>query len=323
MKNVISTCRAGHTLWLALCLVAFVVGVGSAAKIEMPTGWNEAALERLLEGKTGLPLVAIPPLDLASHPEFSKDFPEINLEEMLVTGLAQTNRFSLIERSRLDQIFAEQNMALAGLTNVGGDEDEIVQFGRLTGAEYVIVVTLSSIALEEEDKFGYNLITAHVRLDGRAVNVNTGEIVFSCSGEGTESSKIFVTASGEFLSGSLNHAKIYTTAAQNAVASLSSSLATNVSPTIGFVVHSDGKLISADAGMEQGVRPGMQFVVFERGEKLVHPATGAFLGYQKNVLCEVSVVSAEQGLSTLKIGRKNRKARSPKVGDLVIQVLKN
>jgi hypothetical protein len=82
------------------------------------------------------------------------------LNESALTALAGNPRFTLVERSRLDAVRAEQQLAAAGLL----DADAAIGVGKLLGARYMItgqVIPMSS----------------QVIVFGRVIDVETGEIV--------------------------------------------------------------------------------------------------------------------------------------------------
>lgn len=55
------------------------------------------------------------------------------------------SRFNLIERSRLDAVLKEQGLALTGLVN----SQEQVKLGKLLGANYILLASLSSLRSQE------------------------------------------------------------------------------------------------------------------------------------------------------------------------------
>jgi TolB-like protein len=84
----------------------------------------------------------------------------VGLQQMLLTELAQNSNLRIIERGRLNDLLAEQNLAAQGRADQAG----AAQIGKLVGARYVV---LGSYA----DLFG------QFRMDTRVVDVETGEIL--------------------------------------------------------------------------------------------------------------------------------------------------
>jgi hypothetical protein len=82
------------------------------------------------------------------------------LNESALTALAGDPRLTLVERSRLDAVRAEQRLAASGLL----DADAAIGVGRLLGARYMITGQVIPM-------------TSQVIVFGRVINVETGEIL--------------------------------------------------------------------------------------------------------------------------------------------------
>jgi TolB-like protein len=88
----------------------------------------------------------------------------VGMQQMLLTELQQNPAIRIVERSALKQLVEEQNLATSGRV----DASTAAQLGRLVGARYVVLGSFT-------DLFG------EFRLDGRIVDVETGEVVRSTS----------------------------------------------------------------------------------------------------------------------------------------------
>ncbi len=87
---------------------------------------------------------------------------EVGLQQMLLTELAQNTNLRVVERSTLKQILDEQNLAASGRV----DAATAAKVGKLVGARYAV----TGVFVDLFGKF---------RLDGRVVDVETGEILKS------------------------------------------------------------------------------------------------------------------------------------------------
>ena len=85
---------------------------------------------------------------------------EVGMQQMLLTELAQNPALRIVERTALKALLDEQNLVEAGRV----DPATAAQVGKLVGARYV--VTGSFV-----DLYG------NFRLDGRVVDVQTGEVM--------------------------------------------------------------------------------------------------------------------------------------------------
>jgi TolB-like protein len=87
---------------------------------------------------------------------------EVGLQQMLLTELAQSTDLRIVERGRLNDLLAEQDLSAEGRTAPGN----AVQIGKLVGARYVVLGSFT-------DLFG------QFRMDARVVDTETGDILES------------------------------------------------------------------------------------------------------------------------------------------------
>jgi TolB-like protein len=85
---------------------------------------------------------------------------EVGLQQMLLTELAQNQHLRVVERSTLKRILEEQNLAASGRV----DPSTAAKIGKLVGARYAVTGVFI-------DLYG------DFRMDGRIVDVETGELV--------------------------------------------------------------------------------------------------------------------------------------------------
>ena len=85
---------------------------------------------------------------------------EVGLQQMLLTELSQNSNLRVVERGRLNDLLAEQDLAAQGRV----DPNTAARIGRLVGARYVVLG-------------GFIDFYGDFRIDSRVVNVETSEIV--------------------------------------------------------------------------------------------------------------------------------------------------
>jgi hypothetical protein len=156
-----------------------------------------------------------------------------------------------------------------------------------------------------------------VRIDARAVDTTTGRLVFSESGEGASDTKIVRSADGTLISGLRDAHEEFRKAAADATGRLGQRIGL-LFPPLGFVVGANESELVTDLGAESGVAVGDELVVFRVGEKLTHPVTHQWLGYQKRLL-EVLVVRAVEQQRSI-VARLNAGPDAPQAGDVVVLV---
>ena len=97
-----------------------------------------------------------------SYGQDAEDFEalRVGLQQMLLTELAMNNAARVVERSQINALIAEQDLAANGRV----DANTAAQLGKLVGAKYMI--------------FGsFNNFYGDMRIDARIVNTETSEIV--------------------------------------------------------------------------------------------------------------------------------------------------
>ena len=119
------------------------------------------------------------------------------LSGMLTNELAATGAFSMVERSKLEPVLAEQDLAASGRVAKGTG----AKIGELTGAEYLVMATVT--AFEEGVKgtgggLGYKGIRvggkkgeAYLAVDLRVVNTTKGTVDYVRSVEARAKNKGF------------------------------------------------------------------------------------------------------------------------------------
>lgn len=145
-------------------LFALVLAAGCAS---VPDGQLPAAIAPVAAASAqevdARPGVAVMPFNNGGSYGAKKedlDALETGMQQMLLTELSQNPNLRVVERSLIRDILAEQDLATSGRV----DPRTAAAVGKLVGARYVITGSFIDMA-------------GNFRLDGRIVNVETGEIV--------------------------------------------------------------------------------------------------------------------------------------------------
>jgi TolB-like protein len=85
---------------------------------------------------------------------------QVGLQQMLITELAGNQALRVVDRTRINELLAEQDLGAAGRV----DANTAARIGRLVGARYVVLG-------------GFIDFYGDFRIDARIVNVETSEIV--------------------------------------------------------------------------------------------------------------------------------------------------
>lgn len=102
------------------------------------------------------------------------------LQDYAGMSLLRTGKFSLIDRSVIDQLLEEQEFSYSGVVDPG----TAVELGRMLGAEAVMTITINSITHDSfwEDEPQQRDALIHVKI----ISVETSEVLYTASGEGSD-----------------------------------------------------------------------------------------------------------------------------------------
>lgn len=105
------------------------------------------------------------------------------MADMLTAALFNSNRFIVLERARLDEVTAEQDLAATGRF----DTTTTAPIGQMEGAELII---RGSVVQFEQDCSGGSVLLASTRqacmaINLRIIDVRTGRVVNATTVEGT------------------------------------------------------------------------------------------------------------------------------------------
>jgi len=210
--------------------------------------------------------------------------------DILVTELAKTDRFILIERAKLDKLLGEQKLGLTGII----DPDTAAKMGRMLGAAAIVTGAVSEFGVKTRggDYLLYESKKqiAEAVVDVRIVDAETGQILHAESGKGiAESGSGSVLGMGtkssydEALEGKALRAAIVKFAG-NVVNKLSAiSWSCRVAEVSGAVLY-------LDAGQRSGLKIGDTLVVIRLGDEIKSPATGVVIGRKETRIGVAKVV---------------------------------
>lgn len=93
-------------------------------------------------------------------------------------ALLRTGKFTVVDRSALDEILEEQELSYSGIV----DQSTAVELGRIMGAEAVMTVRVGSISHDAfwSDEPDQRDADIHVRI----ISVETSEVLYTATGQG-------------------------------------------------------------------------------------------------------------------------------------------
>lgn len=163
---------------IVLVLVAMgmlLTGCLTVAQLTAMQGPQNYARSPVLDTKPIWRTVVLPPS--ASSPSTISS--TSGLEDYAGMALLRTGKFSLIDRSFVDQILEEQEFSYSGVV----DPATAVQLGKLLGAEAVMTISVGRILHDSfwDDEPEQRDASLHIKI----ISVETSEVLYTSTGEGS------------------------------------------------------------------------------------------------------------------------------------------
>lgn len=216
-----------------------------------------------------------------------------NLSIMLETALGATERFVLVEREKLKDVIAEQD--LAGSDRVAAAK-KVARKGLIRPARYLATGAITGVEQKQAGtgggirikgfRIGGSKGKAKVTVAVKLIDTTTGEIAAQqqVTGEAGKAALNVAMYKGGVGGNFGSFAKTpLAEAAQDCMNQAAVFLARKMEemPFEGSVVKASGKTVIINRGSEFGVSAGKQLVMKTLGELLTDPDTGAILGREE------------------------------------------
>lgn len=224
-------------------------------------------------------------------------------QDMFITQLVKSGKFSVIERERLAAIMAEKGLSLSGDI----DGATAMKIGRLIGVEYFLAGDVTEFG-ETENKasvgWGVGLDVKKKKfvaaLDCRIFSTSTGEILWADTAKKEEAStKVFVFGTG----GGVDDDRMFDKVLRPIVDELSEKIiehpfettgkGTVVGSVAGKIAMVDGDKILINLGSAAGVKAGDKLGVYKTGRQIKDPDSGEVLGAEEEQIGELKVVTVK------------------------------
>lgn len=225
------------------------------------------------------------------------------MADMLITELVKSGDYIVIERTELDQLLQEQNLARAGIVT----PESAAQAGKVLGVELAVIGSVTEFGRAKGGvggslkgiSLGVKSNSATVAVDVRIVNTTTGEILAAESVRKSKSKKGLSFRKGRTSFNNQNQFdnSIIGKATRDAIKDVVKLIGKH-SPAVRWqakVVKGDANSVIINAGAAVGVDVGERFLVVKPGEALIDPDTGLSLGSEEEVIGEIEVVSNSIG----------------------------
>jgi curli biogenesis system outer membrane secretion channel CsgG len=217
--------------------------------------------------------------------------PAQGVSDLLTNKLVENGQYTLIERSRIEEILFEQDLGQSGRISAS----TAAEVGRLLGADAVIIGSITRFNFEDNGGSvsilgfggGGDSRGAVVELTARLVNTTTGEIIATATGSGSadRGGGRVSTPFGSVGGGSRSDDEIASDAAAEAVAELATQLtaaaptlataAASALPTVEAIVADvAGPMVIINKGSRDGFRTGMILSIERVTREVTDPTTG-------------------------------------------------
>jgi curli biogenesis system outer membrane secretion channel CsgG len=256
--------------------------------------------------------------------------------EMLTTAMVKTNRFIVLERQALGDMMTEHDLASAGLIS----KETAIKKGKMLGAQLIVRGAITEYQENVETKSagggvnvgaftrtfgistghrtgdrvlrsthaggGKSSGTAHMAIDLRVIDAQSGQVLFSEAVEGSADDKssgfdfgIVGINFGKNQSSSAPRQRVIRSCIYQAVQLILAQ--EEQTPWQTSVALTKGDKIYLSAGEDEQVRAGQQLTIESKGEAITDPDTGEVLDYEGGTAAMVVIEEVKKKLSIARV----------------------
>lgn len=209
--------------------------------------------------------------------------------DILITELTKTNKFVVVERSKLAHVMEEQKLQASGAI----DAATVVQIGKILGLNAIVTGAVSQFGVKNQGS-DYLVVQskkqiAEATVDIRLVDTETGQVLYADSGKGVGKAGMRnVLGMGgrggydETLEGEALRAAIVQFT-DNIVSQV------NKKPWSCRIAAVRSDRLYLNAGPTMGIEKGQELECYHLGAEVKDPTTGLLLGHEEVALGRVVV----------------------------------
>lgn len=238
--------------------------------------------------------------------------------DLMINALVNTNRFRVFERNKLEAILQEQDFQVS---SGRVDPSTAVKIGKMIGVDSIVTGSITSIVFSKSGGITFGPVNlkksvATVTIMVRAINVTTGEIIFSEVKKGTTSKSgisIRIPVAGGLGLSSQSVVDIFSAiedvcqqVAVEFAAKLDSNLIISSStslPLEGYVVKVDstssGEItqVYINLGVNSGIKVGDEIKISQEGEVILDPKTQEVLDRELILVAQARIIQVKENIS--------------------------
>jgi curli biogenesis system outer membrane secretion channel CsgG len=222
-----------------------------------------------------------------------------------------SSKFSVVERDKLNLVLKEQGLATAGAV----DPATAAKVGKILGVRYIVMGGIDKFNIDQTKAnvgmfgIGAHMVQANATINLRFVDATTAERILSVSAEG-----VVRSGGGSFQGTSLSRdaewgiasdtiqktsrAVVEKLVGGDSLAKITSAAAP-LAGLEGKIIKVVGNRAWINVGEASGVRVGDKFRVFDVGEALIDPDTGAKLGADEKQTGDGAVVEVQSKFAVI------------------------
>jgi len=236
------------------------------------------------------------------------------MADMLITALVKNGKFTVLERTELNNVLKEQTLGVSGAVTA----QTAAKVGNLLGVEMAIVGAVTEFGYKQQStdvgvgsgatnklfkksnplgntSVGTQSTTIRIGVDVRFTDVTTGEIVAAENVAKEEKSVGLSFSAGvvTFENEKGFDESIVGKATRDAINEIVVRIEKQMEKVswAGRVIKADGSSVVINAGSKIGIKIGDEMIVFSKGEDLIDPATGLSLGSEEKQIGKIKVKS--------------------------------
>ncbi len=213
------------------------------------------------------------------------DFNTMSIQLSLENALQKTNKYTMMERTRLNSLLQERGLSMSGVTDGRSD------LSGFSGVDYLVYGSVSNVAIERTNALIAFSCDASLSMNIRVVDVNTGEIRLSESVNVEAVLNTTFDESDPCYGVSLSNINIM---GEETADDIANKLTTAIFP-IKVARVSKGQ-VYLNYG-EGSLQEGQPLTIKEIGEGFLDPDTGEVLGAEETTTAVIVVTDVRKSFS--------------------------
>ena len=213
-------------------------------------------------------------------------FDTLSIQLALENALQKTNKYTMMERTRLDALLQERGLSMSGMTDGRAD------ISGFSGVDYLVYGSVSNISIERTNALIAFSCDASLSMNVRVVDVNSGEIRLS---ESVFVEKNLQTVFDENVDpcGGITLSNI-NIMGEDTSDDIANKLTTAIFPIKVARVSKGQVYLNYGSG---SLQPGQPLTIKEIGEGFLDPDTGEVLGAEETTTAVIVVADVRKSYS--------------------------